>query len=77
MPIYEYQCQKCGAVLEVLIRKKNEKSALLCKKCKGTKFKKIFSTISVVKQDKNQYCCEGRDEGICSSCCGGGGCPLN
>lgn len=34
MPIYEFQCRKCGATLEVL-QKMNDKPPAKCKKCGG------------------------------------------
>jgi putative FmdB family regulatory protein len=34
MPIYEFQCRKCGAKLEVL-QKMNDKQPVKCKKCGG------------------------------------------
>jgi len=37
MPIYEYQCGKCGAVNEFIVLDKNE--ALQCKSCSSTDLK--------------------------------------
>ena len=34
MPIYEYECDKCGAHLEVL-QKMSDKALTRCTKCRG------------------------------------------
>ncbi|MFN0120949.1 MAG: FmdB family zinc ribbon protein [Blastocatellia bacterium] len=44
MPIYEYDCQKCGHRLEVM-QKMDDKPLTRCPKCKG-KLEKIFSQTS-------------------------------
>lgn len=41
MPIYEYQCQKCGEISEVFLRS-NDKQPTRCSVCKG-KLQKIIS----------------------------------
>lgn len=42
MPIYEYRCQKCGEVIEVLVRMGAEPD-LICGKCGSRKFERKFS----------------------------------
>ena len=41
MPIYEYQCQKCGAHMEVM-QKITDKPLTRCRKCKG-RLEKLLS----------------------------------
>ena len=42
MPIYEYECSKCGHHLEVM-QKMSDKPLTKCPKCKASKLEKIFS----------------------------------
>lgn len=42
MPIYEYECLKCGNHLEVM-QKMSDKPLTKCPKCKANKLEKIFS----------------------------------
>jgi putative FmdB family regulatory protein len=42
MPIYEYECLKCGHHLEVM-QKMSDKPLTKCPKCKASKLEKIFS----------------------------------
>ena len=43
MPIYEYLCQKCGAVMEELVPM-GGKPDLACNKCGSRKLERKFST---------------------------------
>ena len=43
MPLYEFQCNDCAAVFEVLVISQKDKEAIHCKKCKGVNVKKILS----------------------------------
>ena len=47
MPIYEFQCDKCGATMEVLWRTDTAKSSLRCKACHHDKLTKVISRPSV------------------------------
>lgn len=42
MPIYEYECLKCGHNLEVM-QKMSDKPLTKCPQCKASKLEKIFS----------------------------------
>ncbi|HCG73338.1 MAG TPA: FmdB family transcriptional regulator, partial [Nitrospina sp.] len=44
MPIYEYQCEKCKEVVEIL-QKVNDDSATECEKC-GGKLDKLFNQMN-------------------------------
>ncbi|MCS7315832.1 MAG: zinc ribbon domain-containing protein [Bryobacterales bacterium] len=37
MPIYEYRCEDCGERFERLIRRSEDRSALVCPACGGAK----------------------------------------
>jgi len=43
MPIYEYQCAKCGKVSEFLVGVGQDGAAIECKSCGGDKMNRIFS----------------------------------
>ena len=47
MPLYEFQCNDCATVFEVLIITEKDKEAILCRKCQGKNVKKILSPSSV------------------------------
>jgi putative FmdB family regulatory protein len=53
MPIYEYQCDKCGAHLEVL-QKMGEKALTRCTQCKG-KVRKVVSRSSFQLKGSGWY----------------------
>ena len=53
MPIYEYQCEKCGAHLEVLQRM-GDKPLTRCTKCKG-KVQKVVSMSSFQLKGSGWY----------------------
>ncbi len=48
MPIFEYQCKKCGHVTEVL-EKAGDKGKHTCAKCSSTQMVKLLSAFGVGK----------------------------
>jgi putative FmdB family regulatory protein len=46
MPLYEYQCRKCGKTFEVLRRMQEADRELQCPKCRSSKVERQFSTFS-------------------------------
>ena len=46
MPLYEYQCRKCGKTFEVLRRMQDADNALECPKCRSRKVERQFSTFA-------------------------------
>lgn len=48
MPIYEFQCNKCGTVFERLTRDRNIKTTS-CKNCGDTSASRIMSTTAKPK----------------------------
>ena len=79
MPIYEYQCSKCGHVLEVLQRMDENRAGQNCPKCGENNLVKKISAANIGKSSKESHeslCC-GRSERLSScipgSCCGGHG----
>ena len=46
MPIYEYECQKCGEKFEDFVWPGEDEKLLKCPKCGEEKPKKLISSIS-------------------------------
>ncbi len=58
MPIYEYECQKCGIRFEKLIRKKTDEDKLICPECASKELEKCISTFA-------------SKDGVCNTIAGG------
>ncbi len=70
MPIYEYECAKCGTRVEALIR--NDKDIpVKCAKC-GGKLRKALSTFSVSAPAAPKH----EPSAKCATC-PSGGCPYS
>lgn len=69
MPIYEYECVKCGGRVEALIRNEKDVPAT-CAKCGGT-LKKALSGFSVAMAGQGP---RHEPSAACGSCCASG-CP--
>jgi len=72
MPIYEYTCESCGAVTEVITKMGDTGQDVSCDSCGGTSLKKKLSvtTIPSFPSPRGGKTCCGRDE----KCGGGGSC---
>ena len=46
MPLYEYQCENCGKVFELLRRMSDSDGDIACPKCHSQKVDRQFSTFS-------------------------------
>ena len=72
MPIYEYECHKCGKSFEKLVSKKDEK--IICENCGSVKVDKLLSRFAPsVKEgggSAGTSCCPT------GSCCPDGMCNL-
>lgn len=53
MPIYEYQCKKCGAHLEAFL-KLSDKQPTRCRKC-GGRLEKLVSTSAIQFKGEGWY----------------------
>ncbi|MCK5145876.1 zinc ribbon domain-containing protein [bacterium] len=75
MPIYEYQCNDCGKMNEILIRNVDEKPTC---ECGSSNLKKIFSTFAVSDAASSTAMpdCAGGSCGMPSSPCSSGMCGL-
>lgn len=59
MPIYEYNCKKCGNCFEQLVLSTADEKNIVCGKCGSKEIKKsisCFSSIRHVQADKNTGC---------------------
>ncbi|MEW6685937.1 MAG: zinc ribbon domain-containing protein [Candidatus Edwardsbacteria bacterium] len=65
MPIYEYQCQNCRKVVEVLQKGFTQNEPLVCPDCGSTEMKRMISSPGVIvmggSTPKGTTCC-GREE---------------
>lgn len=77
MPIYEYSCNKCGAVSEVLMISKDDEA--VCKECGSADLTKLMSAHNTTASgsapsmpDFGGGCCGSPGScGMPGSCCGG------
>lgn len=72
MPIFEYRCEQCGHVMEVL-QKSRKATKQVCANCGGSDMKKLLSGFSVGQS-------KASSAPACDSCaagpaCGAGMCP--
>ena len=80
MPIYEYECNDCGKVQEVLHKSMDVKEAVKCPNCGSEDLSRLISAANVSMggiSNKGLTCC-GRDE-RCSNppCASGEACSRN
>jgi len=64
MPIYEYKCNKCGQVQEVLHRSMQTVESVRCSNCDSEDLTRLISTANVSMggmSNKGLTCC-GREE---------------
>jgi len=79
MPIYEYQCKRCGKTSEFLIGIGQDQTELKCKKCESPELEKIFSKTVIAKgadiigSQHGKTCC-GRDKRCDKPPCSNGVC---
>jgi len=48
MPLYEYECQKCSKVVEILQSHGEAKKGIKCAECGSSEMHRKFSTFGVV-----------------------------
>ena len=76
MPIYEYRCNQCGKVSEILVGVGFDDEVFTCKHCGSSDLEKILSVSSFTFSDSSRApgttCC-GRDERCDTPPCSTGG----
>jgi len=63
MPIFEYQCRKCGAKFEKLVSSADANAT--CKECGSTRVEKLLSVFAVVGSPRSTAAPE---PGPCGAC---------
>ncbi|KPK75523.1 MAG: hypothetical protein AMJ89_04345 [candidate division Zixibacteria bacterium SM23_73] len=65
MPIYEYRCEDCGKVSEILQRGPKQEEPLVCPNCGSNRMRKLISSPASIimgnSSAKGTTCC-GREE---------------
>ncbi|MGB7066808.1 MAG: FmdB family zinc ribbon protein [Syntrophobacteria bacterium] len=78
MPIYEYQCQECGAVSEKLLMGGESAVDICCSDCGSRKMSRILSVASVLTDKVNistgHTCCGQEERCDTPPCSSGGSC---
>ena len=46
MPLYEYECQNCGKVVEILWRRSEDEQGMKCPGCGGSELRRKLSAFS-------------------------------
>lgn len=77
MPIYEYKCDDCGTVSEILVKNTSKQSEVVCPQCQSGNLDKLISAPGAVMSKGGQLAdmpsmgCPNQDR------CGvpGGSCP--
>jgi putative FmdB family regulatory protein len=59
MPIYEYECRKCGEKFEVLQRINEDNSQVQCPRCSTDKPRKVLSVFSPASVESSASCSTG------------------
>lgn len=72
MALYEYRCEDCGKVSEILVRSTDETP--LCAHCGSEKLEKLFSGFAVNMAPSRSSAAAAPS---CSTGCCGGSCGLN
>ena len=72
MPIYEFNCQKCGRDFEELVRGQNPKVA--CPHCGSRKCQKLMSASSFVSKGTDGTAVKSSAGSGCAGCAGGSAC---
>jgi len=71
MPIYEYECKKCGKAFEELVKNSSEKVA--CPECGTKRVRRLMSKVAFKTDGKMTTTssgngCSSCSSGSCSSC---------
>ncbi|NIR14822.1 MAG: zinc ribbon domain-containing protein [Desulfobacterales bacterium] len=78
MPIYEYQCQKCGAISEKLLMGGESGADICCSHCGSQRVSRILSVASLltknVASSAGHTCCGQEERCDTPPCSSGGSC---
>jgi putative FmdB family regulatory protein len=59
MPIYEYECRKCGERFEVLQRMNEDSSQVRCPRCNTDRPRRVLSIFSSGSVESSASCSTG------------------
>jgi putative FmdB family regulatory protein len=73
MPIYEYSCQKCGKIVELLQKSGTAKAGIICPDCGEDALTKVLSVSAPSQMAKRSPtgCDMAKNPGGCGGCCSG------
>lgn len=76
MPMYEYECRRCGAHFELRRGIDQADSDIVCTTCGATQVQRMFSVFAAVSKDSNGFSSASFDAAADpgGSCCSGGTC---
>jgi len=74
MPLYEYECQSCGQVVEALVRSMDEQ--VDCEACGKPKMEKLVSVPSSPSVKSGSLPMASSDQSCGAPRCCGGGCQM-
>ena len=74
MPLYEYECQSCGQIIEALVRSIEEQ--VDCEACGALKMQKIVSVPSSPSVKAGSLPVASSDQSCVAPRCCGGGCQM-
>ena len=72
MPIFEYKCDECNNVMEILVKNTSSQKHK-CSKCGSTKLTKLLSGFAV-GQNKEAQACSFCPKGLSQAECNGHSC---
>lgn len=67
MPIYEYQCGKCGKTFEAIV-KRGEEDAVICPACGSKNPRKLMSACAYIGGEGGASSCAGCSATSCATC---------
>jgi len=67
MPIFEFECKKCGHAFEELVRSYGD-NGVSCPKCRGKRVTKLVSTFATRFAGAKDYELKSAGKRNCSSC---------
>ena len=54
MPIYEYECKRCGTISQYLILRRGEEKEIRCRECGSSDIKRIISRVVYHMSEKDR-----------------------
>ena len=74
MPIYEFVCQQCRGLTELLVRNTNEPVEMKCSDCGSTELQRVLSKVNSVVADGGGLGAGSADSAVQHRSCPSGDC---